>query len=165
MWGHAATSARWEQVPACSEIVRTQYAGATDAHELVVGGSLAYVCDMPINEVPRVEWTQALNRFTAAHEGWLVSLEIFGPYLGAQPEINHMPLLGVSADRVNHDGVIAISVARSASDHFTHMVHDVSRIFIEQTDDGATAALLIESTDATRTVLQLRAVGSPPART
>jgi hypothetical protein len=116
---------------------------------------------MPIYEVPRVNWVQELNRFTTAHEGWLVSLEILGPYLGAQPEIDNMPLLGVSADRVNHDGAIAISVVRSA-DHFTHIVHDVSRILIEQTHDGATAALLIESTDATRTVLQLRAVGSLP---
>lgn len=98
---------------------------------------------MPIYEVPRVNWMQELNRFTTTHEGWLVSLEIFG---------------------VNHDGAIAISVARAA-DHFTHIVHDVSRIFIEQTHDGATAALLIESTDATRTVLQLRAVGSLPAET
>jgi Family of unknown function (DUF5335) len=72
---------------------------------------------------------------------------------------------GVSADRVNHDGAIAISVARSAVDHFTHIVHDVSRIFIEQTHDGTTAALLIESTDATRTVLQLRAMGKLPAGT
>ena len=94
-----------------------------------------------------------------------MSLEIFGPALGAQPEIDNMPLLGVSADRVNHDGAIAISVARSAVDHFTHIVHDVSRIFIEQTHDGTTAALLIESTDATRTVLQLRAIGSFPAGT
>ena len=108
---------------------------------------------------------QALNRFTAAHEGWLASLEIFGPSLGAQPEIDNLPLLGVSADRVNHDGAIAISVARSADDHFTHIVHNVSRIFIEQTHDGTTAALLIESTDATRTVLQLRAMGSLPAGT
>lgn len=111
-----------------------------------------------------MDWMQELNRFTTEHEGWLMSLEILGPYLGAQPEIDNLPLLGVSADRVNHDGTIAISVAQSA-DHFTHIVHDVSRIFMEQTPDDATAALLIESTDATRTILQLRAVSSLPAET
>jgi hypothetical protein len=131
----------------------------------IVGGALAFVRGMPIYEVPRQDWTGELDQFTTTHEGWLVSLEIFGPYLGAQPEIVNMPLLGVSADRVNHDGAIAISVARSAADHFTHIVHNVSRIFIERTHDGTTAALLIESTDATRTVVQLRAMGSPTTRT
>jgi hypothetical protein len=120
---------------------------------------------MPIYEMPRLEWIQALNRFTIAHEGWLVSLTIIGPAIGAQPEIEDLPLLGISADRVNHDGTIAISVARSAGDHFTHVVHSVSRIFVEQRHDGTTAALLIECTDGTRTVLQLRAVGSLPAAT
>ena len=47
-----------------------------------------------------------------------------------------------------------------------HIVHDVSRIFIEQTHDGATAALLIESDgrDADRD-LQVRAMSSLPAET
>ena len=120
---------------------------------------------MAIYEVPRMDWMKELDRFTITHEGWLVSLEVFGPYLGAQPEIDNLPLLGVSADRVNHDGAIAISVARAADDHFTHIVDNVSRIFIERTHDGTTAALLIESTDATRTVLQLRAMGSPATGT
>jgi hypothetical protein len=38
----------------------------------------------------------------------------------------------------------------------------VERIFVEQAVDGSTAALLIESLDGTRTVLQLRA---PTSRT
>jgi hypothetical protein len=120
---------------------------------------------MPIHELPRTEWSQALNQFTITHEGWLVSLTILGPAIGAQPEIENLPLLGISADRVNHDGTIAISVARSAVDHFTHIVHAVSRIFIEQMHDGTTAALLIECTDGTRTVLQLQATASLPAGT
>jgi hypothetical protein len=112
---------------------------------------------MRIIEIPRETWTAQLNAFTIAHEGWLVSLEVFGGDFGAQPEITNLPLLGVSADRVNHDGTIAVSVARSAVEHLTHVVRHVARIYVEQADDGATAALLIESVDGTRTVLQLRA--------
>jgi hypothetical protein len=115
---------------------------------------------MPVFEVPRDEWNDELNTFTTAHEGWLVSLDVFAPDVGAQPEIDGLPLLGVSAERVNHDGAIAISVARSAVDHFTHVVRGVSRIFIERTHNGATAALLIESGGGTKTVLQLRAIGA-----
>jgi hypothetical protein len=112
---------------------------------------------MPIFEVPRERWSADLNAFTTAHDGWLVSLDVIGLDRGAQPEIDRLPLLGISADRVNHDGDIAISVALSATDHFTHVVRGVGRIFIERTHNGATAALMIESVDGTRTVLQLRA--------
>jgi hypothetical protein len=114
---------------------------------------------MPIIEVPHEEWKAELDTFTTAHEGWLVSVDVFAPDLGAQPEIDSLPLLGVSADRVR-DGDIAISVARSAVDHFTHVVRGVSRVFIERLDNGATAALLIESIDGIKTVLRLRATAA-----
>jgi hypothetical protein len=117
---------------------------------------------MRIVEIRREDWIDQLNAFTIAHEGWLVSLDVFAGEIGAQHEITNLPLLGVSADRVNHDGTIAVSVARSAVDHFTHIVRRVERIHVEQADDGSTAALLIESLDGTRTVLQLRA---PMSRT
>lgn len=67
---------------------------------------------------------------------------------------------GISADRVDHDGDIAISVARSAVDHVTHVVRGVSRIFVERMHNGATPALMINPQTGTRTVLQLRAVSA-----
>jgi hypothetical protein len=112
---------------------------------------------MPTIELPRETWVHRLNAFTMAHEGWMASLEIFGPEPGAQPVFVNLPLIGVSADRVDHDGTVAISVARSAGEHFTRIIHDVARIYLDQSDDGATAALLIESADGTRTSVHLRA--------
>jgi hypothetical protein len=121
---------------------------------------------MPIFEIPRERWRDALNAFTMTHEGWLVSLRVLGAELGAQPEIDDLPLLGVSADRVDHDGTIAISVARPIGDHFTHIVRDVVRLHVERAPEGATAGLLIESADGTRTILQVRGAGTsarPPS--
>jgi hypothetical protein len=112
-------------------------------------------------EIPREAWVQHLDEFTTIHEGWLVSLDVLGPDLGAQPELHNLPLLGVSADRIDHDGTIAISVARSATEHFTHVVHGVTRIQVGQTDDGADAALQIESGDGTRTIMRFRATALP----
>lgn len=108
-------------------------------------------------ELPRATWVDRLNAFTIAHEGWIVSLEVFGPEIGAQPEIVNLPLIGVSADRVDHDGTIAVSVAQSGMGHLTHIIHDVTHIYVEHTDDGGTAVLLVESADGTRTIIQLRA--------
>lgn len=43
-------------------------------------------------------------------------------------------------------------------EHLTRVIHDVARIHLEQSDDGATAALLIESADGTSTTIHLRAM-------
>jgi hypothetical protein len=112
---------------------------------------------MPTIELPREGWVEQLNAFTTAHEGWTASLEVFGFETGQQPAIVNLPLIGVSADRVDHDGTVAISVARSAVEHLTRVIHDVARIHVEQHDDGTKVALLIESADGTRTTVHLRA--------
>jgi Family of unknown function (DUF5335) len=112
-------------------------------------------------EIPREAWVQQLNEFSVVHDGWLVSLEVMGPEIGAQPEITNLPLLGVSADRIDRDATMTVSVARSSTDHVTHVVHAVTRIDLERTDEGADAALEIKSSDGTTTLLQLRVAALP----
>ena len=104
-------------------------------------------------EIPRKAWVERLNEFTAVHDGWLVSVDVLSPDIGAQRQIDNLPLLGVSADRINHDGAVAVSVAQSGAGHFTHVIHEVKRIYVERTDDGADAALQIESSDGTKTIV------------
>jgi len=63
-----------------------------------------------------------------------------------------------------HEGwliTIAVSVARSRSEHFTHIIEGVTRIYLEPTDDGADAALQIESADGTKAILRFRATALP----
>ena len=112
-------------------------------------------------EIPRHEWSRTLDEFTAIHEGWLISLDVLGPAIGAQLEINDLPLLSVSADRNDRDGTVSISAARTASEHITHTIRWVTRVYIERTDEGADAALAIESADGTTTILRFRAVVLP----
>ena len=112
-------------------------------------------------EIPREEWVQRLNEFSLIHDGWLISLDVLGDEIGAQPEIANVPLLGISADRIDRDGTIAVSVARSATEHFTHIIHAAARIYVERTDDGADAALEIESLDGTATILRFRVAALP----
>jgi hypothetical protein len=88
-------------------------------------------------------------------------LDVLAGDLGAQPQVDNLPLLGVSADRIDHDGTIVVSVARSAGEHFTRIIEAVTRIHIERTDDGADAALQIETADGTRTILRFRAAVLP----
>lgn len=112
-------------------------------------------------EIPPNTWVARLNEFASMHEGWLVSVEVFGPDIGAQPEVDNLPLLGISIDRIDANDTVAISLARSSGDHLTHLIHAVTRIYVERTDDGADAALEIESADGVKSVLRFRAAARP----
>ena len=112
-------------------------------------------------EVPTDSWPQTLNEFTSTHEGWLVSLDVFNSEIGAQPEIDELPLVGIWMDRIDRDRSITISAARSAGDHISHTIRDAKRVQIERTDEGADAALEVESGDGTKTILRFRSAGRP----
>ena len=68
---------------------------------------------------------------------------------------------GSPIDHFLGETAIVISAARSASDHVTHVIAAVRRIFLRQTDDGADAALEIQSRDGATTVLKLRVAALP----
>ncbi len=112
-------------------------------------------------EIPRWAWAERLNQFSAVHDGWLVSVDVLSPDLGAQQQVDNLPLLGISADRLDHDGSVAISVARSGGGHFTHIIHEVKRVYVERTDAGADAALQIESGERVKTIIRLRVAALP----
>jgi hypothetical protein len=112
---------------------------------------------MPTQEIPREEWTAFLDRFSRQHEGWLATLEVLGTDIGAQQEARDLPLEGISA--TSRDGApetIAISLGKTPEDHVTHTVTKPTRVWLEQTSEGANAALEIESADEVKTLLRFR---------
>jgi hypothetical protein len=112
---------------------------------------------MPTKEIPRDEWTTFLDTFSRQHEGWLSTLEILGPDIGAQEEVRNLPLEGITAtSKDSAPETIAISLGKTAEDHVTHTIANPSRIWLEQTSEGANAALEIESADNVKTLLRFR---------
>ena len=111
---------------------------------------------MPTQEIPRDEWTTFLDTFSRQHEGWLSTLEILGTDIGAQQEVLNLPLEGISVSRDSVPETIAISLGNDAEDHVTHTVTKPTRIWLEQTSQGANAALEIESEDEVKTLLRFR---------
>jgi hypothetical protein len=109
-------------------------------------------------DVPRQDWTRTLDRFSAVHDGWLVSLEVIGPALGAQPQIRDLPLRGVTAEAATRDPVITIAAASPNGDEITHVVHAPQRVQIEQTNEGADVALQIQSGDGTSSILRFKTI-------
>jgi hypothetical protein len=111
-------------------------------------------------ELPRKDWVQALNVFSANHENWLMSLDVLSLDLGAQPEITELPLVGATFEAID-GGTVIVAAGRSAADHITHPIRTPRRIWIEQTDAGGDAALGIESADGTKTILRLKTAAPP----
>jgi hypothetical protein len=115
---------------------------------------------MPTQEIPREEWQRFFNIFSRQHEGWLATLEVFAKDVGAQVEVDELPLEGVSLESDNSE-TIAVSFAKSPDDHINHMIDKPSHVWLEQTGEGANAALEIQSEDNSKTLLRFRAAVPP----
>ena len=112
---------------------------------------------MPTREIPRDEWNKFLDMFSRQHEGWLATLEVFAAEIGAQEQARDLPLEGITASSPDDKSLsIAISLGKTAEDHVTHTITTPTRLWLEQTSEGANAALEIESADEVKTLLRFR---------
>lgn len=112
-------------------------------------------------QIPREAWSRTLNDFSAMHEGWLVSADVLTAEMGAQPEVHDLPLVGVVAEPDRDGGTITISAAHPAAGQITHTIHSPTRLWIERTDEGADAAVQIESADGAKTIVRFRTPALP----
>ncbi len=104
--------------------------------------------------IPRADWRVKLDEFSAAHTGWRVSLELLEPDLGAQPEIDDLPLRGVTAEVAGREPAITIAAGSKSVGQITHTIHTPTRVRLEQNDAGADVALEIESKDHAKAILR-----------
>ena len=112
-------------------------------------------------ELSASDWQRALDKFSSVHEGWLVSLELIGPELGAQPEITDLPLVGVTAERGPRGDAITIAAATRDGANISHIVQEPTHVRIERTNDGADEALAIESRDGVTAILRFKTPTHP----
>jgi hypothetical protein len=106
-------------------------------------------------EIPRSEWTNRLDEFSRAHEGWPVSLDVLAESIGAQSEFRQLSFAGATAEP-GHGGIISITVEVPSGGFLTHTIHSPAHVFLEEDDAGADAALEIEAADGTKAILQFR---------
>jgi len=111
-------------------------------------------------EIPRDDWSRVLAEFSTTHDGWLVSLDILSPDIGAQPDLTDLPLVGITFEDIRA-GTVTISAGRSAVPEITHTIQAPRHIWVERTDAGADAALAIESADGAKTILRFRTAALP----
>ncbi|MFL6208733.1 MAG: DUF5335 family protein [Pyrinomonadaceae bacterium] len=112
---------------------------------------------MPTREIPHNEWNAFFEIFSKQHEGWLATVEVLGPDIGAQEEAHELPLVGITADLKGSDAdAISISVGKAAADHITHTITGAAHVRLEQAENGADEALQIESAGGATTLVRFR---------
>jgi hypothetical protein len=102
-----------------------------------------------------------MDQFSATHQGWLVSLELLSPDLGAQPQIHDLPLRGVSTEPQADGAVVVVSAGTVNGGDVSHVIQHVTCMRIEQTDERADVAVEVESADGTVNLLRLTSPALP----
>ncbi len=107
---------------------------------------------MQTYEIPREQWPDDVTRFGEEHYRWLVSIEVLGDEIGAQPEVRSLPLEGLSAEPADKGGSVSVFVEHDI-EHLTRLIQAPSKIRVDESDDG-TAAMQIVSEDGTSTIVK-----------
>ncbi|HVC21194.1 MAG TPA: DUF5335 family protein [Vicinamibacterales bacterium] len=112
--------------------------------------------------IPLSQWRQYLDSFSRQYDGWLVSMEVDSPEIGAQPEIDNLPLEGISADTVStRDATIGIVAGRVTDGRLTHTIVHATGLAVEETESGVKVALQVTAADGTTTILRFRSPSRP----
>lgn len=113
---------------------------------------------MITKEIAQSDWAQFFNNFSRQHEGWMVTLEMFGSGIGAQIEDGDLGFEGIVADANGKE--IAVMIGTKADEHVTHTIEHPKSVKVEQTDEGIPVAVAINSEERT-TIVKFRAVELP----
>lgn len=117
---------------------------------------------MKTREIPKEEWGRFFDNFSRRHEGWLMTLEIFGAEIGAQVEEQELALNGIVDEWDEIKGnAIMIMMGTKPDDHLTHTIGNATQVSLEQTDGGADVALAIKTADGTTALLRFRSPMPP----
>jgi hypothetical protein len=112
---------------------------------------------MQTTEITRTEWPSFFDSFSRKHQGWLATLEILGTDIGAQVEERELAFEGITDESDEGRGdTIMIMAGGKPDDHVTHTISRPTEVSLEQTDEGADAALAIKSEDGVTALLRFR---------
>ncbi len=109
---------------------------------------------MATREIPQAEWGRFLDTFSEAYAGWPATLDIIGPDVGSQHQIEGLPLIGVTGE--GPDAPTVYVHAGAGLSQLTHTIDHVTHLRIDQPDGGQQVALQIESADDRTAILMCR---------
>ena len=112
---------------------------------------------MKTKEIPKNEWPKFFDIFSRQHEGWLVTLEIFGTEFGAQVQERELAFEGIvdEGDEIQGNQIV-IMFGEKPEDHITHSITRPTQVSVEQTDEDLSAVLAIKSADGVMALMRFR---------
>src|SRR5579884_3551804 len=100
---------------------------------------------MKSREIPVAEWPQFTEAFSRQHEGWLVSLFTELQHGERKCVARDVPFRGIAAESDAGARSVVVMVNGSSDRHLSHAISNPEEIVIEETDEGAEAAVSIAS--------------------
>jgi hypothetical protein len=103
---------------------------------------------MSTQEIPHYELGRFFDEYSQLHRGWLITVEIMSPGIGAQVQVRDLPLEGITVEsnEVGEDQIVILA-GDSPDARISHTIDSPNRIWLKQSDQGADEALEIESAD------------------
>lgn len=112
-------------------------------------------------EIPKTQWIPFLDTFSRAHEGWLVSVDVFDSDRTGATEAEEQPLIGITADHGGDRPSVSVVVGREPDGVLTHLIEGAGRVRLNRTDDGTEEAVEIEDAEGRVTTVRLRTAIAP----
>lgn len=118
---------------------------------------------MPTREIPHAEWRAFMDSFSRQHRGWLSTIEVLDPELGAQVQVREQPLAGITADSLpdGEHALVSVLIGKASDAHVAHMIPDAAHVRLKESDAGAHEALQIETGSGRMTLLSFRSAVAP----
>ena len=117
---------------------------------------------MATREIRRDEWVEFCDGFSRQHEGWIGTIEVFDPDIGAQTEARQLSFAGITAElKTGGQDVITLTTRERPEGHVTHAIASPKKVMLEETEEGAHEALQVEAADGTATLLRFRSAVLP----
>jgi Family of unknown function (DUF5335) len=105
--------------------------------------------------IPRSEWSSFFDAFTRRHVGWLATVWVVDPRLGAQVEARGLPFEAVDLDP-SAQGPISLQLGALPASNIEHRIDEPEQVWVELTDGGTEAALEVRSRGERKTIVEFR---------
>ena len=101
-------------------------------------------------EIPRYDWVSFFDSLTHLHNDEPVRIEVLRPDIGAQLEVNDLPLDGITAEMKGPSASITIAAGSDPERHISHVISAPVSVRVARGISGEDETL--EIVDADRTV-------------
>src|SRR5437762_11958858 len=107
---------------------------------------------MPMQTIPKTEWSEFLKAFTRRHEHWLVKIETHDVKTGENVASRFVPLQSIQLDLEDQKNPRINVTVRSDQKEIKHILFRPSDLMLEVSEDGNDKAIRIVSVNTVTTV-------------